>query len=86
MNRTTRLGTNRELYIHNDDGYKKNDINMVLTKLGQMALILLNYRYSPTGHIGVNASIRPHSTGTPTDIVVPYDSSKARLGSMYYCI
>ena len=42
--------------------------NLVLTNLGQMALILLNYRYSPNGHIGVNASIRPHSTHTSLQI------------------
>ena len=39
--------------------------NSVLTKSGQMALILLNYRYSSTGRISVNASIRPHSTPGP---------------------
>ena len=33
-----------------------------LTKLGQNALIILNYKSSPTRRIGVNASIRPHST------------------------
>ena len=36
--------------------------NLVLTKLGQMALILLTYKYSPTGCTDVNASIKPHST------------------------
>ena len=39
--------------------------NLVLTMLGQMALILLNYKHSPTGCIGVNASIRPYSTVSP---------------------
>ena len=48
--------------VATDLTYYENDTKLVLTNLGQMALILLNYRYSPNGHIGVNASIRPHST------------------------
>ena len=58
----------RALYSQKRQCTKINDHvrmlqNLVLTKLGQMALILLNYKYSPTGRIGVNASIRPHSAG-----------------------
>ena len=37
-----------------------------------MALILLNYKYSTTGRIGVNASIRPHSTRSSIEGVISW--------------
>ena len=38
------------------------DTNLVFSQVRATTLILLNYKYSPTRHLGVNASIRPHST------------------------
>ena len=35
------------------------NLKISITKLGQKAISLLHYKYSPNGRIGVNASIRP---------------------------
>ena len=56
------MGTMRATVLTEWQRFMRMIQNLVLTKLGQMALILLNYKYSPTGRIGVNVSIRPHST------------------------
>ena len=45
---------------------------------GPYTLILLNYRYSQTGRIGVNASIEPHST-LPRNGRIPRKSCKEFL-------
>ena len=38
------------------------DTNLVFDQVRATALISLNYKYGPTGLLGVNAAIRPHST------------------------
>ena len=62
MNRQTHIDTKKssvftQMTILQWEWYK--------TKLGQTALILLNYNYGPTRRLGVNVTIRPHSTLLP---------------------
>ena len=55
-------GRMRRNCIINNSNNMNRDTNIVFNHVRATALISLNYKYGPTGRLGVNAAIRPHST------------------------
>ena len=59
----THLGTREKIvyqYVYGKDNYMKKIQKLVFSQVRATALILLNYRYSTTGRLGVNGAIIDH--------------------------